>query len=84
MNTLTATNARADLFNLLKQTISGHLHTRITTKEGSAIILSESDYESLLETSELLVIPQFKEKLAKADKEIQEKKLVAFSDYFKD
>jgi len=54
MNTLTATNARSNLFKLLKQTINGHLLTRISSKEGSAILISEDDYESLVETAELL------------------------------
>ena len=84
MQTLTATNARSDLFNLLKEVIKGHFQTRISSKEGSAILLSEEDYESLLETAELLSIPGFKSSLKKADREIRKGQLYSFDEVFKE
>jgi antitoxin YefM len=82
MNTLTATNARVNLFKLLKQTIKGHLHTRISSKEGNAILISEEDYESLLETAELLSISGFKESILQADKEIENGDVVSMDEAF--
>ena len=70
--TLTATRARAELFGLLKSTVKGHRHVRITSKEGSAVLMSEEDYESLVETLELLSIPGFRESIRLADQEIEE------------
>lgn len=57
MKTLTATDARDDWFSLLKNSVKGHRVYRITAKEGGAILLSEEDYENLLETLELLSTP---------------------------
>ncbi|MBU0561930.1 MAG: type II toxin-antitoxin system Phd/YefM family antitoxin [Bacteroidetes bacterium] len=82
MNTITASEARTNLFQLIKKTVKGHVHTRITSKEGSAVMLSEEEYESLLETSELLSVPNFKQTIKKADKEIKEGKTLSFDDVF--
>jgi len=82
MNTLTATSARVNLFKLLKQTVKGHLHTRISSKEGNAILISEEDYESLLETAELLSISGLKESILQADKEIEDGDLVSMNEAF--
>ena len=83
MNTLTATDARSSLFKILKQTVKGHLQTRISSKEGNAILISEDDYESLMETAELLSVKGLKESLAKADKEIAHGELYSMDEAFK-
>ena len=57
MKTVTATAARKDLFKLLKRSVRGHRQYRITHYEGNAVLLSQEDYESLLETLELLSTP---------------------------
>jgi len=75
MNAITATNARSNWFKLLKEAIKGHLPFRISSKEGNAVLISEEDYESLLETAELLSVPGLKESIKKADKEIKEDKI---------
>jgi prevent-host-death family protein len=80
MNTITATNARSNLFKLLKQTVKGHLHTKISSKEGNAVLISEEDYESLLETAELLAIPGLKESIKRADKDIEKGNLHSLKD----
>lgn len=83
MNTLTATDARASLFKILKQTIKGHLHTRISSKDGNAILISEDDYENLLETAELLSIKGLKKSISAADKEIENNELYSIDEAFK-
>ncbi len=54
VTTLTATKARQHLFDLLKKSVKGHAPIRITSKSGDAVLMSEEDYTSLLETLELL------------------------------
>lgn len=83
MNTLTATDARSNLFKILKQTAKGRLQTRISSKDGNAILISEDDYESLLETAELLSVKGLKESLSKADKEIARGELYSMDEAFK-
>lgn len=70
MKTLTATKARKELFNLLKHSIRGHQQFRITHRDGDVILLSLEDYESLLETLELLSTPGLLKSIRKARREI--------------
>ena len=51
---MTATEARGDLFNVINKAVKGHQPFRVTSKQGGVIVLSEEDYDSLLETLELL------------------------------
>lgn len=57
MTTWTATKARQNLFDILKKSVKGHVPIRITSKAGDVVLVSEEDYESLLETLELLSEP---------------------------
>jgi antitoxin YefM len=57
MNAMTATEARMKLFLLMRMTIKGHTPIKITSKVGNALLVAEEDYESLLETLELLSTP---------------------------
>ncbi|PCI24814.1 prevent-host-death protein [Candidatus Peregrinibacteria bacterium] len=82
MNTLTATSARETLFPLLKKTLLSHLPTRIQTKTGNTILLSEEEYDSLIETAELLSIPGFKESIEQADQEIAKGETLSFAEAF--
>ena len=70
MKTVTATEARRQLFKLLKGSVRGHRQFRIRHKDGDAIILSQEDYESLLETLELLSTPGFLKSIRRARGEI--------------
>lgn len=57
------TNFRKNLFELINQTIKYNEPVNIVTKDGNAIVLSEDDYNGLLETLELLSTPGMKEKI---------------------
>ncbi|MDQ7841486.1 MAG: type II toxin-antitoxin system prevent-host-death family antitoxin [bacterium] len=70
MKSLTATEARKRLFALLKGSVRGHRQFRITHREGDAVLLSHEDYESLLETLELLSTPGFLRSVRQARREI--------------
>ena len=59
MTTMTATTARREFFDLVKGAAEGHRTFRIQHRQGAAVLLSETDYDGLLETLELLSIPGF-------------------------
>ncbi len=84
MVTITTTNARSNLFQIVKRTARGHIPTKISSKDGNVVIISEEDYESIIETAELLAVPKFKESIAKADKEIEKGEVYTFDETFKD
>ena len=57
MPTLSATEARTKLYNLIDQTASTHEPILITGKRGNAVLISEDDWRSIQETIYLLNIP---------------------------
>ena len=84
MQTLTATDARSKWFSLVRKSIKGHQSYRITSKDGDAILLSEEDYESLMETLELLSLPGMAKSIRQAKKEIKQKKTYSLKEVFGD
>ena len=71
MTSLTATEARQRFFALLKSAAKGHRVYRITHNDGDAVLLSEEDYESLIETLELLSTPGVAKSIRQARREIE-------------
>lgn len=71
MTTLTATTARQSLFHLLEKSAKGHVPIRITSKSGGVVMISEEDYESLLETLELLSTRGMLKSVRKAREDIK-------------
>ena len=57
------TNFRKNLFEMLEQTIKYNEPINICTKIGNAVVLSEEDYNSLMETLYLCSIPGMKESI---------------------
>ena len=57
------TNFRKNIFSMLEQTIKYNEPVNISTKAGNAIIISEEDYNGLVETLYLSSIPGMKEKI---------------------
>ena len=55
-----ATNFRKDMFNLLEQTIRFNEPINISTKDGNAVVISEEDYNGLMETLYLSSMPDVK------------------------
>jgi len=70
MTTLTATEARRGLFELLKGAIRKHTVYRIHHRNGDAVLLSEEDYEGLVETLELLSIPGFRDSMQRSVRQL--------------
>lgn len=56
-------NFRKNVFSMLEQTVRYNEMLNISTKDGNAVILSEGDYRSLMETVGLLSIPGMRDKL---------------------
>ena len=63
MFTTNATALRRNLFGILEQTIKYNEPVSVSTKEGNAVILSEDDYNSIMETLYLTSIPGMREKI---------------------
>jgi antitoxin YefM len=63
MTTLTASQARANLYKLLDETASTHEPIQITGKRNNAVLLSEDDWRAIQETLYLLSIPKMRESI---------------------
>jgi len=57
------TNFRKNIFGLLEQTIKYNEPVNISTKDGNAVIISEEDYNDLMETLYLNSIPGMRENI---------------------
>ena len=57
------TNARSNLYNLIDMALEDNEVINISTKNGNAVIISESDYNSLLETLYLCSDSSYKQTL---------------------
>lgn len=57
MTNTNATNFRKNIFEYLNQAVEYNDVINVTTKNGNAVVLSESDYNSLLETVYLMSHP---------------------------
>lgn len=55
---ITASEARSDLFGLIERVNLDHSEIEITSKKGSAVLMSKDEYDSLLETNYLLRSPK--------------------------
>ena len=69
--TITATEARQQFYQLLRKSVKGHVPVKVTSKNGDAVILSEEDYEGLLETLELLSVPGMRRSIREAKADIR-------------
>ena len=69
--TVTATEARQNLFRLVRKSVKGHTPVKITSKEGDAVLVSEEDYEGLLETLELFSLPDMRKSIREAKADIR-------------
>jgi len=63
MLNINVTNFRKNLFAMLDQTIRYNEPINISTKSGNAVVLSEEEYNGMLETLRLLSNPDMKKKL---------------------
>ena len=82
MTTLTATTARREFFDIIKRAAEGHRTFRIQHRRGAAVLISEDDYEGLLETLELLSLPGFRQRLKASIKQMKAGETVSMDELF--
>lgn len=66
MTTITASQARADLYRLIDQTAESHKPVLISGKRANAVLVSEEDWSAIQETLYLLAIPGMRESIKEA------------------
>ncbi|MCH0541871.1 type II toxin-antitoxin system Phd/YefM family antitoxin [Streptomyces sp. MUM 203J] len=64
--TISASEARKDLFPLIKRVNDDHVPVRISSKSGDAVLMSAEDYDSWQETVYLLRSPENARRLMEA------------------
>lgn len=60
---ITASEARRDLFGLIERVNLDHTEVEITSKRGSAVLMSKKEYDALVETTHLLRSPKNAQRL---------------------
>jgi antitoxin YefM len=58
-----ATNFRKNIYNLLEQTIKYNEPVNISTKDGNVVMMSEEEYNGILENLYLSSIPGMKDRI---------------------
>lgn len=82
MAVFTATEARQRLFELAKRSVKGHVPIKIRSKAGNVVLISEEDYEGLLETLELLSTPGLRESIREAKADIKAGRVKSLEEVF--
>lgn len=72
MITVNASTFRKDLYNMLEQTVRYNEPLNVTTKHGNAVLLSEQDYNNMMETLYLESVPGMVDKILAAANEPEE------------
>lgn len=71
MSSVNATNFRNHLFEYLEEIIEYNDILKISTKKGNAIVISESDYNNIMETLDIMknkdVLKDIKDSLSNID-----------------
>ena len=63
MKITTAENFRDNLSEMIDELIKSNEHLKVTTEMGNVAVLSESDYNGIMETLRIYSNPQEKEKI---------------------
>ena len=58
-----------NIYNLLQQTIKYNEPLNISTKNGNAVVLSEEDYNNLMETLYIMSVPGLKDEIIERSKD---------------
>ena len=79
---LTATDARKSFFELVRAVSENHESYRVRHRSGNVVIVSEAEYESLLETMDLFSAPGFREGFHQSVSEAAAGETVGFEEVF--
>ena len=69
MNNMNITSFRKNIFSVFEQAIKFNQPVNISTKDGNAVVISEADYRSLIETLYVSSVPGLKEQILAGMKE---------------
>ena len=69
VTTISATQARKNLYSLIDEANDSHQPIQITGKRSNAVLLSESDWRAVQETLHLQAIPGMVDSIKQASKE---------------
>ncbi|GJI92041.1 type II toxin-antitoxin system Phd/YefM family antitoxin [Duganella hordei] len=69
MDTISASDARARLYNLIDETAASHVPITITGKRNNAVLVSAEDWTAIQETLYLLSAPGMRESIMAAREE---------------
>ena len=72
MTNINITSFRKDIYKLLETTIKYNEPINISTKNGNAIVISEADYNSIMETLYIESVPGLKEEIIKRGEATEE------------
>jgi prevent-host-death family protein len=63
MNTLSASEARANLYRLMDEMAASHVPVMISGKRNNAVLIAEEDWSAIQETLYLLSVPGMRESI---------------------
>jgi len=63
MTNTNITNFRKNIYEMLETTIEYNEPINISTKKGNAVVLSEEDYNNLMETLYIMSVPRLKDEI---------------------
>lgn len=69
MTTVSATEARANLYRLMDEAVQSHAPLTITGKRHSVVLVSMEDWNAIQETLHLLSIPGMRESIKEGERE---------------
>ena len=72
MTNTNITNFRKDIYNLLENTIKYNEPINNSTKNGNAVVISEEDYNSIMETLYIMSVPNLKDEIVKRENDNDE------------
>ncbi len=72
MQHINATEARANLYQLIAETVNTSVPVQITSKNGDAVLVSAADWQAIQETLYLAGIPGMAESIKRAAREPEE------------
>ena len=83
-NIITATKARQSFFDIVKGATQKHQIYHISHHSGTAVLMSTEEYESMIETLELLSIPGFRESMKRSVDQVNNEETFSMDEVFGD
>lgn len=68
MTNTNITNFRKNIYEMLENAIEYNEPINISTKRGNAVVLSEEDYNSIMETLYIMSVPKLKDEIIERGK----------------